>query len=80
MKNTDFESLNQNVFSRSDCRSSGQCWDVSIYFDILQISLIEMTQPERTDHSLDRKCYVSGGGTSENLDSIDVLRSVNMKG
>ena len=41
-----------------------------------------MTQAERA-HSLDRKCYVSGGGgggTEENLDSIDVLRSVNMKG
>ena len=39
-----------------------------------------MTQAERTDHSLDRKCFVSGGGTSENLDSIDVLRSVNLNG
>ena len=40
-----------------------------------------MTQSERMDHSPDRKCYpVSGGGTSENLDSIDVLRSVSLKG
>ena len=42
-----------------------------------------MTQAERSDHShsLDRKRYpLSGGGAAENLDSIDVLRSVNLKG
>ena len=39
-----------------------------------------MTQAERNDHSLDRKCYISAGGNSEDLDSIDVLRSVNLNG
>ena len=65
---------------------SGQCNHVGIYFDILQISVIDkkdMSLAERSNHShsLDRKRYpLSSGGTTENLDSIDVLRSVSLKG
>ena len=40
-----------------------------------------MTQADRFDHVLERKGYkVSKSEPSENLDTIDVLRSDNVKG
>ena len=95
MKNIDFVPLNPNVFPpQIDLGGSATMlyFDISpirpwmnVYSSKKSLcfpKISEMTQAERNDHSLDRKRFVSGlgGATPGNLDSIDVLRSVSLKG